>query len=390
MENMGKRNSGLIIFLLTFMLISSGCVTVTKESATQHTPSTTTSPNLISTSSQPATWSNPFVTWKGEKIKLPPQDAHLNCPGILWRYLLKDALTCMLGKEELSVIAPIAKELKGNSTAQSAWNILEWEGEWLSYDWEKARQPPARVVIYPNGTENVVEGMNNTIQTPYETIMKRTGVCTDYTVLTDALLLAMNYSPVYAVEINFTSPPNHAAAAIKINGWFFVLDQHLPPMDLGAYYRYWEAQRKIISNATFYEIVQRSGEANVKVLGVFPGMDLLKQDYTMTSTEAENLALAMMNLLYEKFGIMADERLEGMENGTLPSGYRAGWSWGMKYYNMADYYHPFFRNQYARWFLSEMAKNSEFISYLHNSTAVWVDVKVEGDDLAVTIYLGSS
>ena len=389
---MRRRTSGLIVLLLTLMVITAGCVTVTRETPTQSgsVSSTTVSTTSTTTTTPPATWTNPFVTWNNSEVKLPPQDAQLNCPGILWRYLLKDALSCMLGNGELRVISPLAEELKANSTVQSVWNILEWEGEWISYDWEKAKEPFARVVIYPNGTEEVVQGKNNTIQTPYETIMKRTGICTDYTVLTDALLLAMNYSPVYAMEINFTTPPNHAAAAIKINGWFFVLDQHLPPMDLGAYYRYWEDQGKEISNATFYEISRGGERASVKSLGIVPGTDFMKQDYTMTSREAKNLAIVMMNLLYEKFGIKADERLQNMENGTLPSGYKAGWTWRMRYYNMADYYHPFFREQYARWFLSEMMKNSEFMGYLQKSKATWVDVRIEGDDLVVTIYLGSS
>ncbi len=384
---MRKKTSGIILILLTFMIISSGCVMVTKETST-HPSIISSSPTTTST--QPVTWTNPFITWKSGKVKLPPQDAQFNCSGVLWRYLLKDALSCMLGKEELSVISPLAGELKGNNTAQSIWNILEWEGEWISYDWEKAKEPFAQVVIHPNGTEEIVKGKNNTIQTPYETIMKRTGICTDYTVLTDALLLAMNYSPVYAMEINFTTPPNHATAAIKINGWFFVLDQHLPPMDLGAYYRYWESQGKEISNATLYEITPGDKSANVKFLGIVPGTDFMKQDYIITSTEAKNLGIVMMNLLYEKFGIKVDERLKEVENGTLPSGYRAGWTWRMRYYKMADYYHPFFRNQYAQWFLGEMTKNPEFREYLQKSKATWVEVKIEGDDLVVTIYLGSS
>ncbi|WP_457750966.1 transglutaminase-like domain-containing protein [Thermococcus sp.] len=389
---MRRRTSGLIVLLLTLMVITAGCVTVTRETPTQSGPvsSTTVSTTSTTTATPPATWTNPFVMWNNSEVKLPPQDAQLNCPGILWRYVLKDALSCILGNEELRVISPLAEELKANSTVQSVWNILGWEGEWISYDWEKAKEPFPRVVIYPNGTEEVVQGKNNTIQTPYETIMRRTGICTDYTVLTDALLLAMNYSPVYAVEINFTTPPNHAAAAIKINGWFFVLDQHLPPMNLGAYYRYWERQGKEISNATFYEISRGGERASVKSLGTVPGTDFMKQDYTMTSREAKNLAIVMMNLLYEKFGIKADERLQNMENGTLPSGYKAGWTWRVRYYNMADYYHPFFREQYARWFLGEMAKNSEFMGYLQKSKAAWVNVRIEGDDLLVTIYLGSS
>ncbi len=170
-----------------------------------------------------------MVSWGNASVSLPTHDASLDCPpGILWRYVLKDALTCMLDRKELRVISPLAGELKGKDLTQSSWNVLAWEGEWLSYDREKARQPFARVIVYPDGRQEVVEGgQNNTIQTPYETIMRRKGgICTDYTVLTDALLLAMNYSPVYAMALNLTDS-GHATALVKINGWYFALDQHL-------------------------------------------------------------------------------------------------------------------------------------------------------------------
>ena len=342
----------LAALIIAFIVIIAGCLSVTPKTETpggtgyQSTTSEISSSSTPTPGSSPATWTNPLVKWENATVSLPSQDAELNCPGILWRYILKDALACMLSREELEIISPLAKELKDEDLAQSAWNVLAWEGEWLSYDWEKAKQPFAKVIIYPDGRQEVAEGQNNTIQTPYETIMKRTGVCTDYTVLTDALLLAMNHSPVYAMAINLTDS-GHATALVKINGWYFALDQHLPPMDLGAYYRYWERQGSRIINATLYEITPGEEKATVKVLGVVTGEEFLNQDYTMGDADARNLAVSMMNLLYEGFGLKTDESLKSLSDGNLPRGYKAGWTWGVTYYNLTDYYHPFFHEQYA-------------------------------------------
>ncbi|WP_258084003.1 transglutaminase-like domain-containing protein [Thermococcus thermotolerans] len=384
----------LAAFTIAFIVIIAGCLSVTPETgtprSTAYQSTTSTTPSSTPTpSSSPATWTNPLVNWENATVSLPSQDAELSCQGILWRYILKDALECMLSREELGVISPLAENLKGEELAQSAWNVLAWEGEWLSYDWEKAKQPFAKVIIYPDGREEVVEGQNNTIQTPYETIMRRTGICTDYTVLTDALLLALNYSPVYAMAINLTDL-GHATALVKINGWYFALDQHLPPMDLGAYYRYWERQGSKIINATLYEITPGEEKATVKVLGLVTGEEFLNQDYTMGDADARNLAISMMNILYGQFGLKADESLKSLSDGKLPEGYKAGWTWGVTYYNLADYYHPFFHEEYAEWLVSQMLSNREFLGYVQKSDSVWIEVRIEGEDLILTIYLGSS
>ncbi len=345
-------------------------------------PSTTSEPTTT-----PVTWTNPFVQWGNVSVALPEQDAQLNCSGILWRYLLKDALSCMLSKPELEVISPLAEKLKGEDIKWSAWNVLAWEGEWITYDWEKAKQPFAKVIVYPDGRQEVVEGQNNTIQTPYETIMLRKGICTDYTVLTDALLLAMNYSPVYAMAINLTDL-GHATALVEIGGWYFVLDQHLPPMDLGAYYRYWERQGSRVINATLYRITPGGELAVVEELGAVGGEEFLNQDYQMDGNDAGNLAISMMNIFYEKLGIKADKSLLSLSEGKLPEGYRAGWAFQVVFYDTADYYHPFFHGQYAEWLVSKALSDEEFLEHLKKSDSLWVEVEIEGNDLVVTIYLG--
>ena len=379
----------VVTALVVLMVFAEGCISGLPDSGTFQTP--TVKPGQTASSQTevpPATWTNPLVKWENSTIRLPTQDVRISCSGVLWRYILKDALSCMLSRPELEAISPLAGTLKEESLRQSVWNILAWEEEWVSYDWEKAALPPARIVTYPDEGQEVVGGRNNTIQTPYETVMRRKGVCTDYTVLTDALLLAMNYSPVYAMEINLENGPGHAAALVEINGWYFVLDQHLPPMDLGAYYRYWKGKGNGIVNATLYAITPGRNLADVRPLGLLQGQDFLNQDYTMMEGDARSLAAAVMEVFEKEFGLKADDSLTALSKNRLPHGYKAGWTFKVEFYDLADYYHPFFLNQYAGWLESRALSGTELPSYVKKSDSMWVEVEIEGNDLVVTIYLG--
>lgn len=64
----------------------------------------------------------------------------------------------------------------------------------------------------------------------------RLAVCRDYAKLTAALLLN-KYS---CSDVYFLTLPNHIAAAVKINGRYYVLDQRLPIMSLDSWLQTWE------------------------------------------------------------------------------------------------------------------------------------------------------
>jgi len=327
------------------------------------------------------------VKWGNVSAVLPSEDARLNCTGILWRYDFREALNCMLERSELDVVSGLALRLKGEDIEHSAWNILSWEGHWISYDHQKAALPNPRIVITGDRTE-VVSGANKTIQTPYETIMRKKGICTDYAILTDALLLAMNYSPVYAMSMNLSNGVGHAVALVKIRGWYFVLDQHLPPMDLGAYYRDWESKGVRILNATLYEIRPEGAGVSVRTVGRFDGKEFLKQDYNMTENDEKNLAYEMMLKLQKRFGLKLDPSLESLSKGHLPEGYSRGWKAQTIFYGMANAYHPFFRDEFAEWMLDRTIGTESLRTHLSESDSAWIDVKAEGNDLVVTLYMG--
>jgi len=368
----------LLSILLALVILVSGCI-YTPQKVSQHTSRVV---STLSNSVEPKE-NGQVIEWNGSVIVLPSKDASFNCSGVLWRYFLMDALQCILNKEELTRISPLASALKGRVLEDSVWNVLTWEEKWISYDRAKAKLPALKIVVYPNGTGVVVRGKNSTIQTPYETIVRRKGVCTDYTILTDALLLAMNYSPVYAMIINFTKPPGHAVALVKVEGWYFALDQHLPPMDLASYYRYWKKRGRTITNATLYRITLNNGKVRVIPLGIFLEVDFLRQDYTISREDVEELARTIMRLMHERFGVSLDENLaqgKTVLGGHVEVRY-------FRFYGFADYYHPLFLKDYSLWLLEKMGR--EMSAALSSAKELWVEASVKDSDLVVVVYIGS-
>ena len=373
-----------LVVAVALMVLAAGCIV---EAPNTGTPSHSSPPP--SETSTPTTWMNPFVHVDNLTVHLPSKDARLNCSSPLWRYVLKDAAICMLSQPELEVIEPLARVLKGPDLEGSVWNVLEWEGRYLHYNWTKANQTPRYIEVRPNGGVEVISGGGSKLQTPYETLKRRAGICTDYTLLTDALLLSMGYSPVYMLEINL-SKSAHAAAAVLIEGRYIVLDQHLPPMDLAAYYNHWREAGNPIVNATLYEISTGEGLALVKRIGFLNGTDFLRQAYTMEENDESKLATGMNELLSERFNITVDQRLSTSQNGNLPRGYSSVSAWSITFEKLADVYNPLFYREYSNWLLERVLSRPEIAEGIRHAKAVWVEVKSEGGNLKVILYVGKA
>ncbi|NJE08857.1 hypothetical protein E3E31_10050 [Thermococcus sp. M39] len=379
----------LLKFMLSALIIAlvfvSGCVQIETITQTERSTSEShpfTKPSATTSSTQTASTT----------IVLPQSNTTPSCSDPLWRYVLERAIPCALSKEELAKIKPLAEQLKGDSLQQSAWNILEWEKEHIQYDWEKASLPAPEIKIYSNGDFEIVRGKDNTIQTPYETIMKGKGVCTDYAILTAGLLLGMNYSPVYIFSINFTdSDVGHAVAVIKIEGWYFVLDQHPPAMDLGAYYRYWKENGKTISNATIYEITLVNGSAKVKNLGVVSGIEFLKQDYKFTDADAQAISGSLSSKLLKNFSnLRLDEKLQSLSQGTLPNGYSEGKVWTFRFEKFVEYYNPLFHEQLINYLYDSIVSDPEVRADLGQYSAFWIEIREEGENLKIILDIAKS
>lgn len=298
-------------------------------------------------------------------------------------YFLDSAIECTITPEEIGALLPIADELKEGEIREDVWKILEWEERNIKYDFEKAALPPAKITTYPTGKVEISGGSK--IQSPSETVNLGRGICTDYTILTLALLFAMNYTEAYALEINFeNSETGHAAALVKINGKFFVLDQKPPLMDLGSYYLHWKkVEGKTISNATLYRVL-RGDRAQVEKIGILYSSDFLGEDYTFTNFDANRLAFGIMKRIESEFPDLKKD--ENLKSGK-PIGYSSGKRWVMTFPNFAMYYSPEFHEQFVDYIYSNLRDTPEILADLGDYSYFWVDVKAEGDDLKVELVL---
>ncbi|HIH71866.1 MAG TPA: hypothetical protein HA300_00585 [Thermococcaceae archaeon] len=298
-------------------------------------------------------------------------------------YFLDSAIECLITPEEVETLLPIADELQEGDIREDVWKILEWEEDNIRYDFEKASLSPAKITTYLTGRVEITGGSK--IQSPSETVTLGKGICTDYTVLTIALLFAMNYTEAYALEINFeNSEVGHTAALAKIGGKFFVLDQKPPVMDLGSYYLHWKkVEGKAISNATLYR-VRWSGGADVEKLAVLYSSDFLNEDYVFTHFDAVRLTREVVEKIEDEFPNLKKD--ENLKSGKL-IGYSSGKKWTITLPNFAMYYSPEFHEQFVDYIYSNLKDTPEILEDLGDYSHFWVDVKAEGDDLKVELVL---
>lgn len=297
---------------------------------------------------------------------------------------LELALECYLNNpEEIRTLGKLASHLKGQNLQKSAWNILEWEDGHIKYDWKKY-----------HGVGPM------TIQRPSETIQQGSGVCVDYAVLTAGLLLAMNYSPLYVFEIEFSNDPSgHAAAAIKINGEYFMLDQHPPILDLGSYYVDLKYYRKeafngtqpnlIISSAKVYEIRRKSDKVIVNLVETLTANDFKKQNYAFSQADLTKIVEDLkIRFLREFPNLKLDQGIANLDTSRyLPRGYSSGKSWEQEFPHFVEYYNPVFHNEFVDYFYSHITDDSQVVSDLRTYTRFWIKGKIENGAIKIILCL---
>ena len=295
-------------------------------------------------------------------------------------YSLEAALKCYLNDpNEFRALKPLASQLKGLTLQESAWNILAWEDQHIQYDWAK------------------YHGLGSTkIQKPSETIQSGSGVCVDYAVLTAGLLLAMNYSPVYVFEIDFSNDPmGHAATAIKISGQFFMIDQHPPIMDLGTYWKYWAYWHSEysgglkISSAKIYEVKTESGKVVVDYVGTLSGEEFKKYDYTFLESDLTRLISDLRIRLIRKFpNLQLDPRISNLDTAMyLPYGYSDGVTWRITFSDFTEHYNPLFHDEFVDYIYSQIIDNRKIVSYLKTYNRFWIKGQMEGSSLKIILCL---
>jgi len=329
--------------------------------------------------------------WRSQRIPV-------DCSKI-WRYNFTCAVEYALAQSEIDKIKDLALSLKGSDVKESAWCVVEWQEKNIEYDWQKALLPPPKIVYYSiDGIitdVKVVEGQNNVYQTPYETILRGKGVCRDYAILTAGLLLAMGYSPVYILQVEFEGATNdHTVAGIKIHGNYFVIDQHPPLMDLGTYYKHWmfytTINRDIIKEVCIYEVKLGKHLAEVKLIGTFSGAELKKYDHTLTSSDLNRICLNLSDMLRKNFNLVSDPIIENIDKTYLPRGYIKGIIWTYRFPNYADYYHPEFHREFVKYFYKEIIKDDRVARDLNYYNRFYLKVEKDGDDLKIILNLAKT
>jgi len=331
-----------------------------------------------------------------------------------WRYegtgtdALKSALSFLLRKKVENISS---RFLEYTSTLDRAWAVLEWIDENIEYNHTKAEYVNQSVELWDSLNESEKERYLNLtmLQAANDTAFAlRSGICTDYAILTAALLLDANVSPVYVLSIDYWNQTiGHATVAIKINGTYFVLDQELPIIPLGNYYWY-SIERGMgeIENVTFYRIsLDGKGEVNVENW-TWAGERLGSMAYRMADKDIKLIENLTEELLLERYPqYHRDVRLkENAEsdfeslvntgqpaNNYLPYGFTEGWVlYGIS--DLALYYHPLLAEKLVRYYWPgpRFGEESEWDKPLGECDAYYMKIGLINDEIGISAHTGDS
>lgn len=245
-------------------------------------------------------------------------------------------------------------------------------GENIRYDKLRAYEPPP--IIYINYEDDIpvdVDVIGSEVyRTPYETVLNGTGVCRNFAILTAGLLLAMDYSPVYILDIIYenSSEIGHTVAAVKINGEYFVLDQLPPIFSLWSYIKYQaEEEGTPIYNITVYEISKGDEFAGVKEVGVINATEI---ELECSATEESNKGGLgcykvsnndMKTIVSDLRKIIDDNtRLNwgySLSDEYLPRKFESGVIWYLRYPEY--WYHPAVHREFARYIFWEITNSKD-------------------------------
>ena len=107
--------------------------------------------------------------------------------------------------------------------AAASWRLLEFMDSMFKYNYTKQSLINA--------------GADVGVYAPHKMLEARSGVCSDYAVFGAAALLGAGLD-AYVLSMDLPGGPGHAAAAAAVGDALYVLDQHLPPVELSDYLEY--------------------------------------------------------------------------------------------------------------------------------------------------------
>ncbi|MCD6341123.1 MAG: hypothetical protein J7L51_04165 [Desulfurococcales archaeon] len=175
-------------------------------------------PNIVNVLECKATVKHASILFDDVKIREVP--IKVSC-GMAGRGEVAGYLTSLVCYYNPSTLEKVRNIIYGSSQPESIqekiWRALEWVDRNIVYDYEKSKE--------------ALRYVNN----PLTTIEKGKGVCIDYSILVTSALLSVNVQPAYILSLE---DYQHAVAAVCLNGTVFILDQHIPPMELQDHVEY--------------------------------------------------------------------------------------------------------------------------------------------------------
>lgn len=279
-----------------------------------------------------------------------------------WRYDFECALNATLSDEEIAKISDYALKLKGKDCVESAWNVLKWVEENIEYDKQKASLP--KPVILVKGREVEVLNPERFYQTPIETAKLRRGICGDFAIFTTAALLYNNCSALI-LHLEFENEEIGHLSSVVLLDQFYVLDQNLPPLDLGSYYKKWLKEGKKIQNLS---VCEKTGCRKLE-------LDNLP-DYNFSFEDMELLR----KILSERLGksIFEDQSLDLKK-------YRKSMIITVKFPDYADYYTPVFSSKISEMIAEKLEKEIEKTNEKWNSFKI--TIQEIGNDIEIKLQL---
>ncbi len=301
---------------------------------------------------------------------------------LVW-YDLKKALTHHLQPKYLNEIDKnLIKSFCYKDIKQTIWKIAIWEEDNIKYDYKKSETKEN--VSYLTDNYGRVLSINanpkRKIQTPKQTLKRKKGICSDFAILTSALLLRCHHQPIYIFNTN-----NHAFASVKINKKFYAIDQHPPINELSEHLHSLQKQYGAISKLQCYKIWMNKTKLNLKEYNLnWSG----KRRTVESETEHKDIAKIIMKILSKYLHIISDKNLK--TNGKifyLPPSYKEGVVLTLTKEDVKIDY--IFKKQYGLWISYEIIKN--FSKELKNYNRFWITViesnKKENHKLTIKIIL---
>jgi len=232
---------------------------------------------------------------------------------------LKSAIRGGLCDIYLRSCKSLVLKLKGTTKVETVWNILKWIDEKIEYNKTKAKEEDRRY------------------QSPEETLRLRKGICTDYALLTSALLICAGVKPIYVLDIDLEYE-DHVAAAVMVGNELYVLDQHLPPIPLSIYIsRSKRILQDTIKSIRIYKVDKNNDTVSVNEVSVNtevkkPPLDELRKcliteflkmyKHYNLDPRLRNYALKIAKKFYDKLPPLPSRYEEGVVIGyTLPVEY---------------------------------------------------------------------